>query len=123
MDSYRAQLARDPHEANKVLGWLLAESEWKRTGETKAEESEIPLTPTEELLLDVLIARHRLGHDLWTIGSNAASRKAADSLADKGLVITLNGIVEKTFRARLTGEARRRYMGSDYTPPILGGPK
>lgn len=79
------------------------------------------MTPTEELLLELLIARTRLGHHWWTIASNTTSRKAAYSLADKGLVVVMHGAVEKTFRAHLTDDARR-FMENDYTPPIQGGP-
>ncbi|NKS29297.1 MarR family transcriptional regulator [Rhodococcus hoagii] len=80
------------------------------------------MTPTEELLLELLIARTRLGHHWWTFSSNAASRKAANALAYKGLVVVMHGIVESSFRAHLTDEARQRFMDNDYTPPILGGP-
>lgn len=121
MGDFGAHMASQAREA-EADNWLLAESEWKRTGQAKAEESEISLTPTEELLLELLIARTRLGHHWWTIGSNAASRKAAKGLEDKGLVVVMNGIVEKTFRAHLTDDARP-FMDNDYTPPILGGPK
>lgn len=79
------------------------------------------LTPTEELIVEVLIARHRLGHIVWTFGRNAAVTKALDSLANKGLVWHKHGVVENTYLARLTQKATDLYMTSDYLAPIQGG--
>lgn len=82
------------------------------------------LTPTEDLLLELLVARTRLGHDWWTIASNTASRKAAGTLVERGVISTLHGTVEGTFRARLTPAQRVAIdLDSTYVPPILGGLK
>lgn len=63
-------------------------------------KSEYSLTPSEELVLEVLVARHRLGETLWTF--DARLTKQIESLADLGYVMPMNGVVEKTVRASLT---------------------
>jgi len=87
---------------------------------TAAAETLPGLTPTEDLLLEVLIARHRLGERLWTF--EARHRKAIGSLADKGLVASMHGIVEHTVRASLTPAAIKAYVSPKYVPPILRQP-
>ncbi len=82
------------------------------------------LTPTEELILDVLGARTRLGHLIWTFGSNGTATRAARSLERQGLIVYMNGVVEKTFRAYLSEEGKALAMDDpNYVPPILGGPR
>jgi hypothetical protein len=76
----------------------------------------IGLTPTETLVLELLIARYRLGEKLWTFDSNVG--KQVESLAVKGYVVPLNGIVPKTVRAMLTDDAVAKYLTYDYVPPI-----
>lgn len=74
------------------------------------------LTPAEDLLFQVAIARHRLGDTPYLIESR--HRSTAQRLATKGLVWTDSGIVERTIKIGLTtlGEI----VGiSDYTPPAL----
>lgn len=80
-------------------------------------------TPTEDLMLELLIARTRLGHYWWTLASSAASKKAANSLEARGYIGLMHGVVEKTFRAYLTDKAKNEFMKTKYVPPILGGPK
>lgn len=77
------------------------------------------LSPTETLILELLIARYRLGEALWTF--DATVRKQVRSLASKGYVHELNGIVERTVRARLTDEAIAQFLSYDYVPPIAQG--
>lgn len=80
--------------------------------------SDDDLTPTQDLVLEVLIARHRLGEQLWTFDSRL--RRTVDQLAEFGLVIPMSGITERTVRATLTEEAKERWItGSSYVPPIL----
>lgn len=82
---------------------------------------EVGLTPTETLILELLIARFRLGERVWTLDSTV--RKQVESLASKGYVGELNGIVPQTVRAMLTEEAIARYLSYDYVPPIaIGNP-
>ena len=86
--------------------------------------SEPDLTPTEELMMEVLIARHRLGEPWWTFSSRPAIVKAARSLQDQGLVSLLSSQVQKTFRVELTQEyikgmseylspAEKRWLNAD----------
>lgn len=77
---------------------------------------EVKLTPTENLVLDVLIARYRMGEHLWTFSSTVS--RAVDSLENKGLVQSLNGVTEHTVRAMLTNAAIAEYLSYDYVPPI-----
>lgn len=72
------------------------------------------LTPTENLALEVLIARYRTGEHLWTFDSEAT--KALNKLEEKGLVFTMHGTVEHTIRAGLSEKGKKKFIG-DYTPP------
>lgn len=74
-----------------------------------------PLTPTEDLILEVLAARYRLGETIWTFDSRLT--RQIDSLATKGLVSTMSGIVERTIRASLTDEGLREAVSPNYVPP------
>lgn len=81
--------------------------------------SELP--PTEDLFMEVLAARARLGETWWTFGTN--TRKTAKSLEAKGLIDTMHGVVERTFRARLTDKGAKDVLASNYTPPIYADVK
>lgn len=84
----------------------------------------LKLTPTAEMFLEVLAARTRLGHTLWTFASHSSILVAAKRLEDAGLITTMHGSTEGTFRAELTKTGRRYAMDDpSYVPPILGGPK
>lgn len=74
------------------------------------------LSPTEDLVMEVLAARHRLGENLWTFDSRHA--KALNKLQERGLVRTMHGIVPKSLRASLTTEGISAYIDEDYIPPI-----
>lgn len=78
---------------------------------------EIATTPTEELILEVLAARHRTGEARWTFDRNATVTRALGSLADKGLVGSKSGIVEDTCLAWLTAAGKSRQLDPGYTPP------
>lgn len=73
--------------------------------------------------MEVLIARTRLGHTLWTFARNRATTKAANELQALGYIRVMNGIVQNTFRAELTEHAIHKFMSSAYAAPILGGPR
>jgi hypothetical protein len=62
-------------------------------------------TPTESLIIDVLVARYRLGDTLWTFDSR--NMPALRKLEDRGLVHTLSGVTENTVRAQLSDKAVR----------------
>lgn len=74
------------------------------------------LTPTEDLIMEVLIARHRLGETLWTF--DARHSKTLNRLADRGLINPMHGIVEYTVRASLS-DAFIANLGTNYVPPVL----
>lgn len=77
------------------------------------------MTPTEDLIMEVLVARWRLGERLWTFPRNAAVTRAARKLEKRGLIVVQHGQVEYTFRASLTEKGREEHSDSSYIPPIL----
>lgn len=77
----------------------------------------VDLTPTEDLVLEVLAARHRLGETLWTFESRHAP--AARRLEAKGLVNVIHGVVENTIRLSLTEQGKAACLSDDYTAPVL----
>lgn len=81
------------------------------------------MTPTEELISEVLIARARLGHTTWTFMANATVLRALKGLEDDGLVWWKYGVVEKTYLVGFTEDGRTEFLSRPYTPPILGGKK
>lgn len=74
------------------------------------------LTPTEDLLIEVLAARFRLGERLWTF--DTSTRKAALKLESKGLINLMHGIVEKTYRASLTEAGKALVIDASYSSPL-----
>lgn len=64
------------------------------------------LSPTQLLLLEVAIARYRLGEHIWTYERNPTSTKAAKELSKRGFLFLMGGITENTFRAGLSEEYR-----------------
>lgn len=82
-----------------------------------SEENGEKLTPTEDLVLEVLAARHRLGEHLWTFDSCHA--KTLRQLVERGYVTTMHGNVENTLRASLTPKGRERELSPGFMPPIL----
>lgn len=75
----------------------------------------IKLTPTQDLIMDLLVARYRLGESLWTLDSRV--QKQAEALEAIGYIETMHGVVENTIRASLTEDGRKAYMSDSYTPP------
>jgi hypothetical protein len=67
-------------------------------------------TPTESLIIDVLVARYRLGDTLWTFESR--NMPALRKLEEKGLVHTTSGVTENTVRAWLSDKALRNHGAS-----------
>ena len=78
---------------------------------------DIALTPTQDLFIEVLAARHRLGESVWTFGLRHA--RTANQLAVLGLVAWKDGVTEGAFLAWLTPGGRAFAMSPDYTPPVL----
>lgn len=79
------------------------------------------LTPMQQLVLEALAGRHRLGHEIWTFQSNNSLSKALKALREKGYLETMGGVVQGTVRALLTQKGRDLVLDPGYTPPILGG--
>lgn len=71
-------------------------------------------TPTQSLIIEVLIARRRLGERLWTFDSNIT--KQLESLASAGWVDVMSGITENTVRASLTDRGLARWLSYPYEP-------
>lgn len=101
---------------------LLAEArelEDRADGTVPAEPPEPPEPPdlptTQALILEVIAARTRLGETWWTFGNDC--RKAANTLADRGLIATMDSPEPRCFMARLTTTGRALLLSDTYTPP------
>lgn len=73
------------------------------------------LTPSEDLVLEVLAARYRLGENAWTFKTRHG--KALSGLVSKGLVWTKPGVIHQTLLAALTDEGRAAVLSPTYVPP------
>lgn len=62
------------------------------------------MTPTQNLIVEVLAARYRAGDSLFTF--DTGTLKAAEDLATKGVINVLHGVTPKTYRASLTSDGR-----------------
>lgn len=81
----------------------------------------VRLTPTQDLVLEVLIARQRLGHHIWTFEANSPVGRALKELEAKGLVGWKGGVAQGTYLAWLTEKGKALYLPDGYVPPIAGG--
>jgi hypothetical protein len=79
------------------------------------------LPPAQYLIVEVLVARHRLGHDFWTFPDQL--RKKMRRLEAAGLVGYRSGPAPASIQAWLTNTGRSWAMLPGYVPPIMGGPK
>lgn len=75
-------------------------------------------TPTQELVLEVLAARHRLGEGMWTFSNRPAIVTALRVLESAGLVGFKSGVIENTYLAWLTKAGQADVLTPDYVPPI-----
>ena len=78
-------------------------------------QAEIALTPTQELIMEVLASRYREGDQLWTFSSRL--RRQLEAVASHGLIDVMHGIVEKTVRASLTDEGKAAWLSDAYSKP------
>jgi hypothetical protein len=78
---------------------------------------EISYTPTEDLFMETLSARVRLGEPCWTFDTRHT--RTAKSLEAKGLIRWKSGIVEKTILVWITELGKKEWLSFDYKPPIL----
>lgn len=67
-------------------------------------------TPTEALIIDVLVAHFRLGDTLWDFESR--NMPALQKLEEKGLIHTNSGVTENTVRAWLSDRALHEHGAS-----------
>lgn len=75
-------------------------------------ESSYSLSDKESLIVEVLIARHRLGERVWTFSSNV--QKQLNLLSEKGLVSWKHGVIEDTCLAWLTDLGKAVYLSYPY---------
>jgi len=78
------------------------------------------LTPTEELVGELLAARYRLGEKVWTLGSR--QWPAVRRLEKRGLVFAKSGVMEKTILAGLTEKGLAEFLDPTYVPPVFLSP-
>lgn len=75
------------------------------------------LTAAQDIMVDLLVARHRLGEPFWPISTKLT--RTYTELRVKGYVTVMDGNVEGTVRLALTREARKELIEtSTYTPRI-----
>ncbi len=80
-----------------------------------------PYAPThaeehaEELAMEVLVARRRLGEAIWTF--RAHHEPTLRRVEAKGWAFVMHGITEGTVRAGLTEKGASLFMSDTYTPP------
>lgn len=79
--------------------------------------TEFDLTPTEDLILEILVARHRLGEPFWPIKANSTTTRAIQRLSDSGLVEYRSGPSAGYTQTSLTDEGRKMYASSTYKAP------
>jgi hypothetical protein len=70
------------------------------------------LTPTAELIGDVLAARYRLGENIWTFDTRTLP--ACRDLKAQDLIGTKSGIVPNTYQAWLTDAGKERFLDKRY---------
>lgn len=74
------------------------------------------LPPTQELILEVLAARHRLGERLWPFPSSL--QRQIDALCHAGLAWQASGNVPRTVRAGLTDAGVAEMLHGPYVSPV-----
>jgi len=90
----------------------------KATPKVELDLKNAKFTSKQELILEVLIARLRLGENVWTFSSKIGKQLKELELA--GWVGYKNGIVEDTFLVWPANEAaRKELLAYPYNPPLL----
>ena len=93
---------------------MLRTTQTEASAESAAEDG--PLTPTQDLILEVLGARHRTGEHLWTFDAKLSS--SLSRLEKRGLIRGMHGSVPNTLRASLTTKGLARAISATYLTPI-----
>lgn len=73
------------------------------------------ITPTEYLVMEVLVARWRLGEISWPFPNFVLP--ALRRLQDRGMIDYQSNVVEKTQRAWMTQAGMDLVLHPDYIPP------
>lgn len=73
------------------------------------------LPPTEYLMMEVLVARTRLGETHWTFPRKL--RPTARSLEAKGYVTWKSGVAQDTIMVWATPAGAQQFLSPTYTPP------
>lgn len=73
------------------------------------------LTVVEQLIIETLTARWRLGENAWTF-SNRVTRQLG-RLEARGWIGYKSGIVERTYLVWFTSAGRAAAVDPNYTPP------
>lgn len=81
-----------------------------------AENDADSLTPLQEMVTEVLVARWRLGERRWPFP--ASCNRALNALARRGLVTLESGPTGDTRYVQLTPAGQRRYLTGTYTAPL-----
>lgn len=79
-------------------------------------DPEVELTPLENLVVEVLVARYRLGEPSWSFDNSVT--KTLNALAKKGYVKQLPHRPGNPVSASLTDEAIALNLSHDYVPTI-----
>lgn len=87
---------------------------YEPVAEEPIDTSALPLS--QELIMEVLGARYRLGEHMWPFPNRA--KRALDALASLGLLNHKSGIVERTRNAWLTDLGRASVLSADYVPAV-----
>jgi hypothetical protein len=74
------------------------------------------LPPTQYLVMEVLAARYRLGHQAWTFPR--VLRPAMNALEEKRLIWWKSGTAPASILAGLTTTGREHSLMPGYVPPI-----
>lgn len=88
------------------------------TDGARASLIEARFTPSQELVMEVLAARVRLGEAAWTFRSKHG--RAIGQLQDLGYVWSKYGSVESTLLVGLTDAGKDSVLGGTYAPPERG---
>ena len=73
------------------------------------------LSLTQELIMEVLAARYRLGERIWPFPATAI--RALNTLEGLGLIGHKSGVVERTRNAWLTDYGKASVLSDSYLPP------
>lgn len=79
--------------------------------------TEPDLTPIQELIMNQLAARHRLGHTMWPFSTKISKHLRA--LEGLGLINTKSGVVQGTMEAWFTNLGKSHYLSPTYVAPIF----